>query len=53
MTKEQALSVAYQAARLAPLNAESHEQVRQAFTILQEAIKQDDASTPGKAPKKA
>ncbi len=42
MTPEQALALLFQAARLAPLNGDSHDQIKQAAQILQEALKPKD-----------
>jgi hypothetical protein len=38
MTTQEALNIVYSAARLAPLNAETHERVVEAAKMLQEAI---------------
>lgn len=39
MSPQEALSIAYQAARLAPLSGDNHDKVKQAFVVLQEALK--------------
>lgn len=39
MDTNEALSIAYQAARLAPLSGDNHDKVKQAFVVLQEALK--------------
>lgn len=38
MTPLDALNVLYQASRLAPLNAQTHEQVREAAMVLQKVV---------------
>lgn len=39
MDSQQALNVVYQVARLAPVNADAHQQVLEAVKVLQEALK--------------
>lgn len=38
MQVQEALSIAYQAARLAPLSGDNHDKVKEAFVVLQEAL---------------